>query len=55
MDVQTLSLSRQALGFLRELENFWWEVSECVHCQTIVLDSELVGEDVEVPECGCDK
>ena len=50
-----MTLSDKAMGFLQELDAFWWQVSECVKCQTIVLDSELVGEDVEVPECGCQK
>ena len=49
----TMKLSDKAMLFLQQIDAFWWEVSECVKCQTIVLDSELVGEDVEVPDCGC--
>ena len=49
----TLTLSDEAMLFLQQLDTFWWEVSECVKCNTIVLDSELVGEDVEIADCGC--
>ena len=49
----TIHLSDKAMRFLQQIDAFWWEVSECAKCHTIVLDSELVGEDVEVPDCGC--
>ena len=53
MEKETITLSRQALGFLRQLEDFWWEVSECVHCKTIVLDYELISLENDDPDCGC--
>ena len=49
----TMTLSDKAMAFLQQIDTFWWEVSECTKCQTIVLDSELVGEDVEIADCGC--
>ena len=49
----TMKLSDKAMLFLQQIDAFWWEVSECVKCQTMVLNSELVGEGVEVPDCGC--
>ena len=49
----TMTLSDKAMAFLQQIDTFWWEVSECTKCQTIVLDSELEGEDVEIADCGC--
>jgi len=50
----TLVLSKEAMSFLHDIDGFWWEVSECTKCHTLVLDSELV-DGVEVPNCGCGK
>ena len=48
----TMTLSDKAMAFLQQLDVFWWEVSECTKCQTIVLDSELVESEDEL-DCGC--
>jgi len=40
--MNTITLSDEAMAFLQQIDTFWWGVSECTKCQTIVLDSELV-------------
>jgi len=48
----TLTLSDKAMIFLQQLDAFWWEVSQCTKCHTVVLDSELVASEDGL-DCGC--
>ena len=54
----TVTLSDKAMAFLQQLDAFWWSVSQCVHCETFILDSELMDNEdgvdaLENPNCGC--
>ena len=49
MDKQDLTISNAALKYIWDVGG--WELSECVGCHVILLDSQLAGEDVETPQC----